>query len=295
MPDAGHFHLTGDNPHVYCRPPDEEGPGVEQTAPGGRGGRIRLPRRRPEREPVWRDMVDAGGGHDPESTWRRAGCRSWWRGGTGRVRRPARPRHSVRAVLDQPGVPAGGRLQLARHSDPKLTMRCTGGCGYMTRHRGRAAAGADARNVAVPGPPPAATGQDADMYAAVPEHVPAGDSVRGELEAELRENTQPLIHAPDSREKRTGGLEGSLEEAREKDSNLRPPVNSGRRVADTREGPRTQGLFGPGGLQVHTRLQYRADSVRDGFPGTTGTPRRRLRPLRRTACAPSDSVTGAAR
>jgi integrase len=196
----GHFNLDAANPHVYLSAAEtKNGKAVEQPLPSDVAAELRSHLAgRPEREPVW-----------PGSWWTRAadmirldleaaGIPFVTDGRDGPLYADLHAlRHSFVALLDRSGATLREAMQLARHSDPKLTMRTYG------RLRLADLGGAVSRlpsltPIATHGPRPEAlpaTGTDGRH---VPKHVPTAASGRVRLRTgDESDASGPLADTPD--------------------------------------------------------------------------------------------------
>jgi integrase len=183
----GHFQLTGNNPNVYLSAGEtKNGRAVEQPIPVELAAELReYLADQPDREPVWpgtwyqraADMIRI----DLE-----AACVPFViEGRDGPLYADLHAlRHSFVALLDQSGASLREAMQLARHSDPKLTMRVYGRLrlqdlgNAIGRLPSLSPSGTNGTGLGVL----TATGTDGPHVPPhVPAHVPAGDSGRGRL------------------------------------------------------------------------------------------------------------------
>lgn len=178
-----HFDLNANNPHVYLSAAEtKNGKAVEQPLPPDVAAELRgYLAGKAERDPVW-----------PGTWWTRAadmlridlkaaGVPYVIDGRDGPLYADLHAlRHSYIALLDKAGASLREAMQLARHSDPKLTMKTYGRLrladlgGTVTRLPAITPANdSDAETAAL-----SATGTDGRH---VPKHVPLGDNGRVRL------------------------------------------------------------------------------------------------------------------
>ncbi len=198
----GHFHLTGDNPHVYLSAGEtKNGKAVEQPLPPDVAAELRVYLAdRPEREKIW-----------PGTWWTRAadmiridleaaGVPFVIQGRDGPLYADLHAlRHSFVALLDQSGASLREAMQLARHSDPNLTMKVYGRLRLhdLGNAVGRLPAVSPGGNSDTGAAALLATGTDGrHVPRHVPGHVPASDSGREQSRTSEGENTDSPLATP---------------------------------------------------------------------------------------------------
>jgi Phage integrase family/PEP-CTERM motif len=186
-----HFNLTADNPHVYLSAAEtKNGKAVEQPLPPDLTTDLReFLDDKPPRDRVW-----------PGTWWTRAadmiridleGARVPFviEGRDGPLYADLHAlRHSFVALLDQSGASLREAMQLARHSDPKLTMRTYGR--LRLSDLGNAVGRLPSLTSGTQSAALSLTGTEGRH---VPKHVPVADSGRGRLmDGEVGKSTSPL-------------------------------------------------------------------------------------------------------
>jgi integrase/recombinase XerC len=200
-----HFSLAMDNPHVFLSAAEtKNGKAVEQPLPPDVAAELRdYLADKPEREPVW-----------PGTWWTRAadmlridldaaGVPYVVDGRDGPLYADLHAlRHSFVALLDRSGASLREAMQLARHSDPRLTMRTyarlrLADLGDAVGRLPVLTAGTAGVHRPAALPTTGSGGRHGPRH--VPKHVPAGDSGRERLTTdETTDAAGPIRPSPES-------------------------------------------------------------------------------------------------
>ncbi|HVK19159.1 MAG TPA: tyrosine-type recombinase/integrase [Fimbriiglobus sp.] len=199
----GHFDLTGAHPHVYLSAAEtKNGKAVEQPLPPDVAAELRgYLDGRPERESIWSGTWFKRAADMLRIDLDAAGVPYIIEGRDGPLYADLHAlRHSFVALLDRSGASLREAMTLARHSDPKLTMRTYGrlrlaDLGSAVGRLPSLTPGTGAGSPVAALPATGTDGRHGPRH--VPEHVPASDSGRERLRTGGGEDaTGPLPSSP---------------------------------------------------------------------------------------------------